>query len=52
MPSTATDNQTFAVVDSARVQLIPMAFVNYRVGCHKSAYYGKKYNGQKRTNWF
>lgn len=33
--------QVFAVTDRAQVQLIPMAFVNYRIAPYKSTQYGK-----------
>jgi len=33
--------QVFAVTDRARVQLIPMAYVNYRIAPYLSSHYGK-----------
>jgi hypothetical protein len=36
-----SNTQVFAVTDRARVQLIPMAYVNYRIAPYKSTHYGK-----------
>jgi hypothetical protein len=35
------DTQVFAVTDRAQVQLVPMAFVNYRIFPYTSSHYGK-----------
>ncbi len=35
------DNQTFGVTDQARVQLIPMAYLNYRIGNYLERHYGR-----------
>ena len=33
--------QLFQMTDRAQVQLIPMAYVNYRIGHYRSSHYGK-----------
>ena len=35
------DVQSFQVTDRARAQVVPMAFINYRLGHHQSTFYGK-----------
>jgi len=39
--SPPTNMQVFRVTDRAQVQLIPMAYVNYRIASYKSSNYGK-----------
>ena len=41
-PSTPNDVQSFQITDHSPVQLVPMAFVNYRIGKYKSTQYGKR----------
>jgi hypothetical protein len=37
-----TNVMLFRITDQARVQLIPMAFVNYRLGGYKTSQYGRE----------
>jgi hypothetical protein len=46
VPGSTPGTQYFAVTDKAQVQLVPMAFVNYRIAPYGTSYYGKRKENQ------